>query len=274
MMPVPPGPAGPAPRIPDRALWTAPSRRELAAAVATGLLAAQALVVPATALLVPLLGLTGRLCRWRPHWLAVPAAVGLAWALDVGVPGALSGYLVLARPVFAAIAGPGDLIGRAAHLTLVLRAWPGPVTGQVPVALLAAAAQVFGYRLTTRFTGAGSGPPPRPGAVVAIRVRYLAAELRRGEVATRDGGCLGVAGRTGRRVAIAWPEAAGGVLCTGRDPSAVAAVCADLALAAIAHRKAVVVVDLAGSGDPATSVAAAAGGVIAPLRVFSADGPG
>ncbi|MHB1595457.1 MAG: hypothetical protein ACYCO9_12715 [Streptosporangiaceae bacterium] len=274
MMPEPPGPAGHAPRIPDRVLWAAPSRRELAAAVATGLLAAQALAVPVTALLVPLLALTGRLCRWRPHWLAVPAAAGLGWALDVGVPRALGGYLVLARTVLAAIAGPGDLIGRTAHLTLALRAWPGPVTGQVPVALLAAAAQVLGYRLTARLTGAGTGPPPRPGAVVAIRARYLAAELRRGQVATREGGCVGVALKTGRRVAISWPEAAGGVLCTGRDPAAVAAVGADLALAAIAHRKAVVVVDLAGPGDLAMSVATAAGGVTAPLRVFSADGPG
>jgi hypothetical protein len=274
MMPEPPGPAGHAPRIPDRVLWTAPSRRELAAAVATGLLAAQALVVPVTALLVPLLALTGRLCRWRPHWLALPAAVGLGWALDVGVPRALSGYLVLTHPVLAAIAGPGDLLGRAAHLTLALRAWPGPITGQLPVALLAAAAQVLGYRLTGRLTGAGAGPPPRSGAVLAIRARYLAAELRRGQVATRDGGCVGVSGRTGRRVAISWPEAAGGVLCTGRDPAAVAAVGAGLALAAVAHRKAVVVVDLAGFGDPVTAVAAAAGGVAAPLRVFSADGPG
>ncbi len=274
MMPEPPGPAGHAPRIPDRALWTAPSRRELAAAVGTGLLAAQALVAPVTALLVPLLALTGRLCRWRPHWLAVPAAAGLGWALDLGVPRALGGYLVLARPVLAAITGPGDLVGRAARFTLALRAWPGPVTGQVPVALLAAAAEVLGYRLAARLTGAGTGPPPRRGAVVAIRTRYLAAELRRGQVATRDGGCVGVAGRTGRRVAIGWPEAAGGVLCTGQDPAAAAAVGADLALAAIAHRKAVVVVDLAGPGDPVTAVAAAAGDVDAPLRVFSADGPG
>ncbi len=274
MMPEPPGPAGHAPRIPDRVLWAAPSRRELAAAVAACLLAAQALVAPVTALLVPLLALTGRLCRWRPHWLAVPAVAGLGWALDVGAPRALGGYLVLARPALAAIAGPGDLVGRAAHLTLALRAWPGPVTGQVPLALLAAAAEVFGYRLTARLTGAGTGPPPRSGAAVAIRTRYLAAELRRGQVATRDGGCIGVAGRTGRRVAIAWPEAVGGVLCTGQDPAAAAAVGADLALAAIAHRKAVVVVDLAGPGDPVRAMAAAAGGVDAPLRVFSADGPG
>jgi len=99
----------------------------------------------------------------------------------------------------------------------------------------------------------------RPGALAAARRAYLTASLRRGEVATGDGGCVGIVAATGRRAEITWQEAERGVLVTGTSQAAVSGVGRDLAMAAIQHRKAVLVIDLSsGTGDlTAASVAAA-----------------
>src|SRR5262249_61801007 len=115
----------------------------------------------------------------------------------------------------------------------------------------------FPYR--TIFRSRVRARASRPGAPAAARRAYLIASLRRGEVATVDGGCVGIVAATGRRAEITWREAERGVLVTGTSPAAVSGVGRDLAMAAIQHRKAVLVIDLASrTGDlTAASVAAA-----------------
>jgi hypothetical protein len=93
-------------------------------------------------------------------------------------------------------------------------------------------------------------PEYRPGLIAWISRLYLIAMLRRGEVAASDGACLGVRSGCGRRLVVSWLDAAGGVLCTGADAPGVGATAAAFAIAAIQHRKAVLIVDLTAGGPP------------------------
>ena len=124
--------------------------------------------------------------------------------------------------------------------------------------------------------------------LVAARRSYVRASLHCGELATAEGACIGVVTGTGRRAAISWRESRGGVLVTGQDAAAVTRTALDLAIAAILHRKAVLIVDLTGGliGDgrdgcgiaAATKqavlrrVTAASADVAAPLAVFGSGG--
>ncbi len=115
--------------------------------------------------------------------------------------------------------------------------------------------------------------------LVLARCRYLTMVLRRGELATADGCCLGITRATGARAELTWREAEAGVLCLSQDAAAVSATGRDLVLAAIQHRKAVIVIDLNGgslaqaAGPPASSLAdqigLACAEVSAPLRRFA-----
>ncbi len=116
--------------------------------------------------------------------------------------------------------------------------------------------------------------------LVAARRGYVRASLRRGEVATSDGGCVGVIADTGRRAAVSWREAADGVLVTGLEAAAVASTCLDLAAAAILHRKSTLIIDLT-SGAIASGQGGRPGAVTVPASVLrsvadtcaSADAP-
>jgi hypothetical protein len=114
--------------------------------------------------------------------------------------------------------------------------------GQTSLALIVASAEAGIAGLL-----AEPGGTRRPGLLVAVRRCYVRVSLRRGEVATAEGACLGVVTDTGQRAVVAWREAAGGVLVTGQNAAAVTGTGLDLVTAAIQHRKTVLILDLAES---------------------------
>jgi hypothetical protein len=252
-----------------------PGRAELVGALSVAALLAHLLLAQLTLALTTAFWATGKVSRWRPHWLAIPAAAGLIWTLAIGPGRAAAGLAAgpgqVARYLTGAAASPGRLL----HLS---RAFAGLIhwlPRQLPLALIAAAAEAAWLSwLRWLHTGSQDLPPARPGLVVTARRRHLAASIRSGGVVTRDGGCLGLDDATGRRAAISWPEAEGGVLCGGPDPSALAETGFQLAHAAIRRRKTVITIDLTGSRQLADSMAGVCAAAQAPLRIFGEAGPG
>jgi hypothetical protein len=230
---------------------TASRQANLGAAALLAAVLTQLLLAQLTLALAACLVLAGRLVRWRPIWLAVPAAVGLALVLSVGPGRSVAGYLAFGADLARHLGARGPAQARIAGLRGVFWRWDRWLPRQFPVAVLAASGEAA--LLAARARGDRSY---RSGVVALARRRYLTATLRRGEVSTADGGCVGVEPATGRRVTISWREAEGGVLCTGVDAAAVTATALELAVAAIQHRKAVMAIDL-GSGAP--------GGLAGPL---------
>jgi|HubBroStandDraft_1064217.scaffolds.fasta_scaffold00695_10 hypothetical protein len=218
-------------------------RSDLVAGVAVVALLVQLLFAQVTLALVLCFLIVGRISRWRPLWLALPAAVGLGWLLAVGARPAVDGYLAGGGQVLAHLARPGPLLAKLRQLRWVAAAWRRWLPRQFPVALIVAAAQSM---LIGVFGRAVRPWPYRPGGLVAARNFYLAATLRRGEVATSDGCCVGIVADAGTRAMISWRAAQAGMLCVSQDVSGVSATGRDMALAAIQHRKAVIMIDLAG----------------------------
>ncbi len=234
---------------------------------------AHLLLAPLTLLLAIALHLAGRLMHWRPAWLAVPAAAGLAWSLALGPRAAFAGFT----------AGPHQVLGYLAaapahpgHLARLGRAFAGIsrwLPRQAPVALLAAPAEtVLGHRARRPRAGRAGSPAARPGPLAAARWQLTVRAVRSGGVTGRAGGVLGADWRTGRPVEISWAAAGGGVLLAGDGP--VLAASFQLVHAAIRRRKPVIVADLAGTPGLARSLAAACAAAAAPLQVFGAAGPG
>jgi hypothetical protein len=265
-------------RAADRNSWRfrnlAPSEMtqhgDLRAALAVLVLLAELAFAQVTLVLTTWLLLAGRLTRWRPHWLAVPAAAGLAWVLAVGAKPAAAGFVATGDQILRLLARHGTLPERFERLRVALADWRTWLPRQIPVALIAAAAQAA---VAAQLGQATRRWAYRPGWLVAARNRYLTATLRRGELGTAGGCCLGIIERTGSRAEIFWPEAEGGVLCTGQDPSAVLATGLDLAVGAIQHRKTVIVIDLSGGtmsgaarGSDADPIGFACQDAGAPLR--------
>ena len=242
-----------------------PSYLRLAAACAALAVVFQVLFAQLTLVLAGCLVLIGWLSRWRPGWLFAPAAAGVALTLSVGPRAALAGYVAAADLLIRRFTGPGAWDGLPASLAR----WHDWLPAQLPVGLVAAAAEASIATLTGL---AGGARPYRSGALVTIRRAYLIACTRRGELATADGGRIGLVPATGRAAAIGWREADGGVLCTGRERETVTATGLDLARAAIQHRKTVIIFDLAGGAGHAVGSACAAAG--APLQRPEAGGDG
>ena len=97
-----PGPAATAAeRAPRRARHLipmgTPRRGEIVAACGVALLLAHLLFAQLTIVLAIALAAVGRVSRWRPQWLAVPAAAGLVWALAIGPAAALAGLSAVPR---------------------------------------------------------------------------------------------------------------------------------------------------------------------------------
>ena len=253
----------------------APRRGDLTAAAGVAVLLVHLLFAQLTGVLAVALYGLGRLTRWRPQWLAVPAAAGLIWSLAIGPGRAAAGFA----------AGPGQVAGYLAgipgHPATLLHAagafagLPSWLPRQLPLAAIAAAAEaaIAGWAQRRRLRS-GDPAPYRPGLVVAARRGYTAAMLAAGGVVTSDGGCLGVDPATGRQVSVCWPEAERGVLVTGPDQAAVSESGLQLTWAAIRRRKAVIVIDLTGSASITAALTAACAAAGAPLRSFGAAGPG
>jgi hypothetical protein len=246
-----------------------PRHGELIAVLAVAALLAHLLLAQLTLLLAAAMYAAGRVGRWRPQWLAVPAGAGALWVLAIGPARAADGLTAGPRQVLAYLGAIGRYPG---HLLRPEGAFAGLghwLPEQFPLALILAAAEAFGVCwLQRRVTG---GRPWRTGLVVAARRRATTASIRSGGVVTRDGCRVGLDVATGRAAEITWTEAEGGVLCAGT-------ACTEngfmLAHAAIRRRKPLIVIDLTGSPWLAESLAAACAPPGAPLHRFGADGPG
>src|SRR5215470_11863558 len=266
-------------RAPRRARYLiplgTPRRRELLAALATAGVLAGLLFAQVTLGLAVAFHVIGKITRWRPVWLAGPAACGLVWVLAIGPAAALSGFLAAPRAVVGLLTGaatdPARLTGLGTASTGSVRWFPG----QFPVALiLAAGVAAVAWWLDWLHTDEWRLPAPRPGLVSLCRRRFTAAFVKSGGVLTRSGACLGVDAGTGRPAAVPWREAERGVLVTGAARQAVAASGFQLVHAAVRLRKPVIVVDLATGGELAGSLAAVCAATGAPLQVFGAAGTG
>jgi hypothetical protein len=247
-----------------------PYRREVLAAVTLLAVLASLLFAPVTLGLAVACYAIGKITRWRPVWLAGPAACGLVWVLAIGPAAAVTGFLAAPRAAAALLADPA----RLAHLgvsTGSVRWFPG----QFPIALvLAAGIAAAAWWLDWLHTDEWRLPAPRPGLVSVGRRRWTAAFVRSGGVLTRTGACLGVDASTGQPAAVSWREAERGVLVTGSGRLAVSASGFQLAHAAIRLRKPVIVVDLGAATGLAASLSTLCAATGARLQIFGAAGPG
>src|SRR5215831_12478599 len=252
-----------------------PRRRELLAALAVLGVLGGLLFAPVTLGLAVAFHAIGKITRWRPVWLAAPAACGVVWVLAIGPAAALAGFLAAPRAVVTLLTGVAGDPARLAHLGTASTGSVPWFPGQFPIALiLAAGVAAVAWWLDWLHTDEWRLPAARPGLVSLCRRRFTAAFVKSGGVLTRSGTCLGVDRNTGRPAAVPWREAERGVLVAGAVRPAVAASGFQLAHAAIRLRKPVIVVDLAGGGELAGSVAAVCAATGAPLQVFGAAGTG
>jgi hypothetical protein len=251
-----------------------PYRGEVIASLAVVGLFAHLVLAQLTLLLAVAFHVIGRVSRWRPQWLAVPAGAGLIWTLAIGPARAIAGFAAGPRQVLGYIGGVGSHPG---HLVHPLGAYAGLahwLPRQLPLALVLAAAEAAVAWWLHRLHAGDGFPAPRPGLVIAARRRFTAADIRSGGIVTSDGGCLGLDAATGRRAAVTWREAEGGVLCTGQTGPALTETGFLLAQAAIRRRKPVIVIDLTGSAWLADALAAGCVAAGAPLWRFGEPGTG
>ena len=216
-----PGPAATAAeRAPRRARYLipldTPRRGEIVAVLAVALLLAHLLLAQLTLVLAVVLAAVGRVSRWRPQWLAVPAGAGLIWVLAIGPAAAWAGFTAGPRQVVAYLGSIAGHPGRLLHLSTAFAGLGQWLPRQLPLALILAAAEAaVAAWLSWLHTYSEAVRPPRPGLMAAARRWYAAAAMRSGGVVTSDGGALGIDQAAGGRAAISWRAAEGGVLAVG-----------------------------------------------------------
>jgi hypothetical protein len=219
--------------------------------------------------------ITGRVGRWRPLWLAAPAAAGAAWTAQLGIGRAVTGFGSGPRQVLDYLAGAAGHPGRLARLPAAFSGAGHWLPEQLPLALLLAAGEAAAVGWLGRGGRLGNSAWPadyRPGLIVAVRRRRTVADLAAGEVVTRSGCALGLETTTGRPAEIAWAQARGGVLAVGGGHRAAALAALPLACAAARRHKTLIVIDLAGRPWLSAAVAdacAAAGVRLARLGALS-----
>lgn len=252
-----------------------PRRGELAAALGLLAIIAHLLLAQLTLVLAAALQLTGRVARWRPLWLAAPAAAGFVWVLAIGPAAAWRGFTGGPRQVLGYFAGAVTDPARLQHPGQAYAGLAHWLPGQAPLALMLAAAETA---LAGWLPGWRAGPdgrrPASPGLITLARRQCTASFVKAGGVVSRTGARLGVDWSTGRPADVPWAAAGGGVLVAGAGPAAVAAASFQLVHAAVRRRQPVVVVDLAAAEGLAGALAAVCAETGAPLHVFGAAGPG
>ena len=244
-------------------------RGELPAWLAALAVAGQLVFLPLVAITAAVLILIGRLSRWRPHWLLVPALGGVCWLTGCWRAGyGLAGYGLTGASGRRGLPGQLALLLHPAGLSAAL-------TGSglwLPVYLLAATAEAT---VVLWLTWRRSPPGWRAGLLATQRQWASVRALAVGRTATGDGCALGVDVPSGRLAAVSWAAAERGVLLAGRDEQllarpALAAVCA-----AIRRRKTVVVLDRCGAGgDLARQVAELAASLGVPAGEVAAANSG
>ena len=224
-------------------------RGELAAGLATAAIVGQLLFAQAVLLAAVGLVAIGRVSRWRPHWLAVPALASVTWLLAVGLARALAGLDQGSRRLAGYLLGAAVHPGRLAHPAAAMAGAAAWLPKQLPLALLAACGEAW---IVLWLGWWRRGMRWRPGLVVLLRRRMSAAALAAGHTATWDGCAVGLAVGTGKLAGFSWAEATYGVLMTGHDADrlGLAAACA-----ALRRRKTVLILDC----SPASGTSAASG---------------
>ena len=248
-----------------------PPCSRLIAACAVLILLAHLLLAQLTLGLAVALTVTGRVSRWRLWWLTGPAAAGLLWALATGPAAAVAGFAAGPAHVLGYLSR-GDLLERLSRPAGLFAGAGSWLPGQLPVALIAAAAEaaLIGWLDWLR-TDASTAPPRRPGVIAAVRTRLAASVIRAGAVVTRDGCALGVAPATGALVELRWPEMAGGVLVAGAADRDVTVSGLQVVHAALRRRKPLIVIDVSADAAIARALAAACAATGTALRHERAD---
>src|ERR1700684_284089 len=127
-------------RAPRRARYLipmdTPGRGETVAALGVVLLLAHLLFAQLTIVLAVALAAVGKISRWRPQWLAVPAGAGLIWALATGPAAALAGFTAGPRQVAAYFGGIAGSPGRLLHLNAAFTGLGQWLPRQLPLALI------------------------------------------------------------------------------------------------------------------------------------------
>src|SRR5215472_1435144 len=169
---------------------TASRQVNLAAAALLAAVLTQLLLAQLTLALAACLVLTGRLVRWRPIWLAVPAAAGLALVLSVGPARSIAGYLAIGADLARHLGARGPAQARVAGLGGVLWRWDRWLPRQLPV---------------VPQRRRGPGPPPVPDHDAAprggVHGRRRLRGSRAGHGQARDDLLAGGRGRG----AVHWP---------------------------------------------------------------------
>jgi len=218
-----------------------PRRGEALAATAVVVVLVHVLFAQLTGVIAVACHITGRSTRWRPSWLAAPAAVGLIWTLAVGGGAAVAGLLAGPAHVLSYITGGGSPF---AHLTRPLGAFGGIgewLPRQLPLALVTGSAEAA---VAWLYTDPARWRPSRPGALATLRRAVNLRRLRVDELLARGAAALGVDPATGAPAGLSWTDVTGGVLVTGELESDVSATALRLTRAALRRRKPVLVIDL------------------------------
>lgn len=238
-----------------------PSRGELTAGLATAAVVGQLALAPAVLVLALALTLAGRLGRWRPRWLALPGAAGLAWLLAVGprrsAAGFASGAIRLAGLIERAAVHPRALARGGALASAARWQYVGlPLAVLIGTAEAAALLWPYWHRPGIRW---------RPGLVAAMRGRLAAARLTAGGTVARDGCWLGWQAATGRLAGFSWAEAEHGVLLTGPDRRHLDELTFAAAGAGVRTRKALILIEAGGELELAAAVAGLARSLAVPV---------
>jgi hypothetical protein len=277
-MPMPAEPVVTAPRAPRRARYVIPSetprRGELVAAIGVLLVLLHVIFAQLTLILALIFFGVTKVTRWRPSWLAVPAAAGFLWTLAIGPAAALAGFTAGPSLVASYVGGIAGHSSRLLHLGLAYSAMGHWLPRQLPVALMTGAAEAaIAAGLDWLHTDEWEVRPPRPGLFVAVRRAAVIRTVRSGGVVARDGACLGVNETSGRPAVLSWPEVAGGVLVVGSSRSGTTTSSFQLVQAAVRLRKPVIVVNLGSGTGLAASLAAVCAAADAPFYEFGDAGP-
>ena len=266
-------------RMPRRARYLVPRglprRGEILAACLVLAVLAHVLFAQLTLILVMVFALVTRVTRWRLSWLLVPAAIAVAWALAEGLRAAAAGFAAGPARVVGYLGVPGHQLDHVAHFTGAFSGMGSWLPRQLPLAILAAAAEaaIIGW-LAWLHTDEWDLPAARPGLMVAARRAAARKAIRAGAVVTRDGGCLGIAAGSGARVTVSWAESAGGVSVCGSAEQDVLNTGFQLVHAAVRRRKPVFAVDCTGNPDLPRQLAGVCAAAGAPLQVFGDAAPG
>src|SRR6266700_62628 len=134
-------------RIPRRGRYlipkTTPRRAELVAVLGVVALVAHLVFAQLTILVAMVLFAITKVTRWRPQWLAIPAAAGVIWALAIGPASgpanAVTGLLAGPRQIVAYLASVGAQPSRVLHLGAAFGGAADWLPRQLPLALVAGA---------------------------------------------------------------------------------------------------------------------------------------